>query len=169
MKYRYDIVIAGWIGLKHTIDNASTREEELGHRYPKHFFRKCNEHRNNLISQADISNVITEEKLIPLGEGGLYEGLWNVSVELKKGFRINRYDIPLMQETVEVAESLDVNPYEIDSKGSYLIICEDGVDVVNRLIDKSIPAKIVGFVTKELAKQIIRDDDIQCLDKPRKD
>jgi len=168
MKYKYDIVIAGWIGLKSTIDNASTKEEKLEQKFPKHFFLRCGNHKKNLISLDDISEEIKEEMLIPLEKGGLYKGLWNMSCELKKGFRINRYDIPLKQETIEVSEILDINPYEADSEGSYLIVCQDGVDVVHRLSDKKIPAKIVGFVTKELAKQIARDDDIQCLDKPRK-
>lgn len=191
MKYRYDIVVAGWIGLNESIIKLSDPdlEKECLGRYPKHFIDKVKSRKACLYSEDVIKRALTDIKPLYMDEqsrsfleseeslsniiycidkGGLYRALWDMSLALNKGFEIERYSIPVLQETVEICDFFDENLYEVDGKGSYLIYTEDATSVNNMLKGAGIPSQIIGFATKELAKQIIRDEDIQYLDKPRK-
>lgn len=70
-------------------------------------------------------------------EGGVFAALWATCEDLKelldvhKSFGCSVYldQIPLNQHVVEILELLKENPYEVSSKGSYLIIPFD--DVLN--------------------------------------
>ena len=189
MKYRYDIVVAGWIGLKGSLDRITACEKEFADRYPNHYIGKIKSGCEKLIASKKIEEAIANYNYLVIGEnnlysekdksdihtiiytiekGGLYRALWDMSIVLNKGFEINRYSIPILQETVEVCDFFNENLYEVDGTGAYLIYSEDAVGIIKQLELAGISAGLIGYATKELAKQIVRDDDIQYLDKPRK-
>lgn len=68
-----------------------------------------------------------------IGEGGIFAALWAACEDLAGirteqglsatvGCRVNLEHIPVDQHTVEILELMKENPYEADSKGSWLII-----------------------------------------------
>lgn len=191
MKYRYTIVVAGWIGLKGSLDKLSDAqcEKNFAARYPNHYIEKIKTGYEKIIATKRLEEAITNYKYSIIGEndsqldkeeselstiiykiekGGLYRALWDMSTTLNKGFEIDRYSIPILQETVEVCDFFNENLYEVDGTGAYLIYSEDAVGIIKQLEAVGIPARLIGCATKELAKQIVRDEDIQYLDKPRK-
>ena len=57
---------------------------------------------------------------------------------------VNIKKIPVKQETIEICEYFDINPYEIDSAGSLLMVTERGEELVLKLQKAGIPAEVIG-------------------------
>ena len=51
--------------------------------------------------------------------------LWEMAEEEKIGFEIAMGSISLKQETVEICEYYRLNPYQLTSAGSYLILTDE--------------------------------------------
>ncbi len=80
--------------------------------------------------------------------GGVYAGLWQLGARIGKGLRINHFDIPIRQETIEFCEVLDINPYMLEGTGSMLVVARKGETVVEALLEAGINAAIIGEVTE---------------------
>ena len=65
------------------------------------------------------------ETYIEAGRGGCFAALWDLSQLLKSGMMINYADIPIQQEVIQICNELDVNPYELESKGMYLLAVDE--------------------------------------------
>ena len=55
--------------------------------------------------------------------------------------------IPIRQETIEVCEFYDINPYMLISSGCMLIGTPHGNKLVDQLAEKKIPAAVIGRAT----------------------
>ena len=53
--------------------------------------------------------------------GGILSGLWKMAEASGVGMDVDLRRIPIRQETIEVCERLDVDPYKLEAKGSVLI------------------------------------------------
>ena len=63
------------------------------------------------------------------------------------GLEIDLKKIPIRQETVEICNFLDLNPYELVSGGSLLIAAENGNDLVEAMEKTGIRAAVIGKTT----------------------
>ena len=77
--------------------------------------------------------------------------------------------LPIRQETVEVCEFCDVNPYELLSGGCLVMTAEDGNSLVLALQEQGIPAVVVGKLTDSNARLIFYGEEKRFLDKPAAD
>lgn len=69
--------------------------------------------------------------IFPIGEGGVLAALRNMGESLNSGMEINLHSIPIYQESVEVCDFLDVNPYALYSGGSVLVVIQpENVDKI---------------------------------------
>ena len=59
-----------------------------------------------------------------IGSGGILAGLWDLSESLGIGMEIERSHILIRQETVEICEYYQLNPYQMTSAGSALIVTD---------------------------------------------
>lgn len=75
----------------------------------------------------------------------MHSGRWRKVQAL--GLEIDLKKLPIRQETVEICNLLDLNPYELISGGCLLIAAENGADLVRRLEEENIPATVVGRTT----------------------
>jgi len=57
-----------------------------------------------------------------VSEGGIYKALWDMAQAENVGVRVYLEDIYIRQETVELCEHYDINPYMLNGEGSFLII-----------------------------------------------
>ncbi|MCR5201734.1 MAG: hypothetical protein K6D02_01385 [Lachnospiraceae bacterium] len=109
-------------------------------------------------SEALEKSVLLDKeiKLISaLSKGGLAAGLWRVGEYIKKGLKVELSDIPVCQETIEMSEIIDVNPYNIYSPGNFLIITQSPDYIVEKLAKKDIFATKIGFITDAKEKIIV--------------
>ena len=104
-----------------------------------------------------------------LSQGGIYNGLWEMAESSRLGLTVDLRKIPVKQETIEICEIFDINPYRLLSTGSLLIACDDGLDMVRALKDAGIEAVVIGRFTDSNDRIIIKDDETTYLDSPKQE
>ena len=80
--------------------------------------------------------------------GGVFGGLWELAAANGVGLVVDLKCIPVRQETIEVCEFFDLNPYELSAGGSLLAVTQNGGELVRRLADAGIPAAVIGRTTQ---------------------
>lgn len=102
-------------------------------------------------------------------EGGIFGALWEFAEASGLGMEIDRRAIPIRQETVEICEFLNKNPYELASGGMLLMAAENGAELAKALRAEGIPAAVIGQFTDGKARILRNEDEIRYLDRPRPD
>lgn len=82
------------------------------------------------------------------------------------GLRVDLKKIPIRQETIEICEYFDCNPYLIASDGVLLAGTPDGARLVERFASKDIPAAVIGTVTDGQGRVVINGDETRFLVPP---
>lgn len=103
------------------------------------------------------------------GEGGILAALWNFFEEHGMGFELELRALPILQETVEVCEVFDLNPYCLRSEGCILLTADNGGDLVRNLAEAGIRAAVVGKVTEGPGKRIHNGEIHSFLNRPKPD
>ena len=99
--------------------------------------------------------------------GGIFGALWELAEASGVGLDITLKKIPIRQETVEICEFFDINPYQIASGGSLLMAAEDGNRLVMDLVKEGIPAVVVGKATAGNDRVLINEEERRFLEPPR--
>ena len=99
----------------------------------------------------------------------MFGALWEMAEAGGVGLEADLRAIPVRQETVEICEFFDVNPYQIMSSGSMMIIADDGRAVVEKLEQAGIHGTVVGRTTGENARILRNNGEIRYLDRPQPD
>ena len=102
-------------------------------------------------------------------EGGIFGALWEMAESAGVGLEIDLKKIPIRQETVEVCEFFDINPYELISSGSMLMAAADGNGLVRALEAANIPAVCVGKVTEGNDRVLLSGEERRFLEPPKTD
>ena len=72
--------------------------------------------------------------------------------------------IPVRQETIEICEFYDLNPYEFLSGGALLMVTENGDALVEALMQEGISAAVIGMTTGGNDKIIRNQDETRYLE-----
>ena len=165
------IVLSKWIGLEGTALLAKEYREVILTRYPAYLVREAE-------GFADLMSVVPEAAtavksgvcaMHDASEGGILGCLWELAEKTGTGLEIHLKKIPLRQETVEVCEFCNVNPYELLSGGCLAMIAEDGDALVKALNEQGIPAAVIGTLTDGNDRLIINDDEVRYMDRQKQD
>jgi len=152
---------------------ARRKETELRTKFPKWLldlvvtFGKWTTKSSELkILKDHDASVILES-----GAGGVMKTLWDLGEEAKSGFTVDIMDIPIRQESVEICEFFHLDPYRLESNGTYLAVLEDAVAAKAALREIGVEAEIIGKLENSKAKVILfdRDHETRYLDKPKPD
>ena len=147
----YAIVMTKWVGLYGTVRIAKEKKEDLLTRLPEYLIEDAARFEKYLSTEKDTETAkgVNECETIPLGAGGLYKALYELSKEKKCGITAFAKAIPIRQETIEISEFYDINPYMLNSQGSILIITprEKVKDLLLKLAKNEIPAAMIGRFT----------------------
>jgi hydrogenase maturation factor len=73
------------------------------------------------------------------------------------------------QETIEICEYYDVNPYGLISSGSMLMAAEDRQKLAAAIEAGGIKATVIGKFTDSNVRVIVRDEDRRFLESPKAD
>ena len=163
-----DIVCTGWIGLEGTYLLASEKAEELLKVFPPAIVEAGLEMRSLLpvIRAAAICRGYGAAVMQHISGGGIYAALWEFSRRAGCGLEISLPDIPIRQETVEITNHFDINPYEMASAGSLLIAAENGRNLVEQLLAQGIHASLIGTLTAGKEKTLVNAGERQYLNLP---
>lgn len=101
--------------------------------------------------------------------GGIFGALWEVSRKIGVGLCVDLKKIPVKQETIEVCEFFDLNPYQLLSGGALLMVAADGRGLVKALEEENIPACIIGSTNGTNDKIVVNQDETRYLEPPAPD
>ena len=166
-----DIVLTKWIGLEGTYRLAEAREEELLKRFPhKYIYDAKNFDRFlSIIPEAAIAVKSGVTAMHDVTRGGIFAALWELGACAGVGLTVNLKEIPIKQETVEICNFYDINPYELASTGALLCTTADGNGLTADLKAAGIEACIIGKITDSNDRVVINDEIKRFLEPPKTD
>ena len=166
-----DIVASKWIGLEGTSIIAESREEELLTKYPVRFIEEAKEFDRFLSIVPEAATAIKSGvcAMHDVTEGGIFGALWEMAEGAGVGLEIDLKRIPVRQETIEVCEFFEINPYELVSGGCLLMAAENGYDLVRALEEKKISASVIGKTTDNNDRVVINEEERRFLEPPKSD
>lgn len=166
-----EIVMAGGAGLAGAALLAREREEELKSRYAQPFIDRAK------TADGDLSVCAAAQAAAQAGvcamhdisEGGVFGALWELGAGAGVGMKIWLKEIPIRQETVEVSEFFQINPYKLLSTGSLLAVAEDGEAVVSAIRRAQGDAAVIGRVTDGSDRVLLCGEERRFLERPQTD
>ncbi|MCC6095467.1 MAG: hydrogenase maturation factor [Eubacterium sp.] len=167
-----EIVVTKSVGMAAVMLLAGEKGKELSERFtqdiagaPLHFLDELSVLPEAKITSRDSGTLLMHD----LSEGGVFGALWEMAERAGTGLDIQVRQIPIRQETVEISEVFDLNPYQSLSQGSLMILTESGEGLVQKLMEAGIPAAVIGRTTSEKARILRNRDEVRYLDKPQQD
>lgn len=164
-----DIIVTNWIGMAGTTVLARVKREELLLRYTSHF-----------ITGADMSRYMADADAVcelamshgavyaqEIGDCGVFAALWDMGVSLNCGMDVFLKKIPIKQETVELCNFYNINPYKMYSLGSVLIVTDDSGEMLNALENAGTAACVVGRTNGGRDRVIINGDEKRFIEPAR--
>ena len=106
---------------------------------------------------------------LALGEGGVLGGLWHMAVRWRTGFTVYQRELPVRQETIEICELLEINPYCLRSEDCVLIASGNGGRLCAALREQSCPAAVIGRLEAGKDKRLLHGETVGCLNRPQED
>lgn len=167
----HEIVMTKWAGLEGTAIIAAAKEQELLSKYSASFIdgaKNLIDH-ISVIPEAKVARAIGVTSMHDVTEGGIFGALWEIGAASKVGLEVDLKKILLKQETVEICEFYDLNPYMLISSGSMLIVTDKANLLVDSLKDKGITAAVIGRIKEGNDRVIINEDEIRYLEPPKSD
>ena len=166
-----DIVVSKWVGIEGTTIIAKEKETELKEHFPADFVDTAVgfDRYLSVVPEAAVAAQSGVAAMHDVTEGGLFGALWEMAEASGVGLEIDLKKIPIRQETVEICEYFDVNPYGLISSGMMLMASADGNALVLELQEAGIPATVIGKATDGNDRVIIRDEERRFLEPPKTD
>lgn len=167
---RQDIVLCGYIGLEGMLRILAECEEELGGRFSPSFLRQMKSLENQLI-RLDVIRLVSDSvtAMQQIGSGGITGTLWELAEAADVGLVVDLKKMSIRQETVEVCEFYRLNPYQMTSAGSILMITEHGERLAQNLRKGGARASVLGVTTAGNARVITSGEERRFLDRPAPD
>lgn len=165
------VVMTKWMGLEGTAVLAQEREAELLERYPFSITAAAKGFEKYLPVLPEAATALKSgaTAMHDMRNGGVFGGLYELAGRLGVGLSIDLKKIPVKQETIEICEFFDLNPYGLLSGGSLLVVAEDGDGMVKALQEAGIPAAVIGRTTDNNDKVLHNGEEIRFLEPARPD
>ncbi len=166
-----DIVLSKWIGLQGTAILAKRYRGKLLERYPSYLVEEAAGFTQYLsvLPEAAIAMKSGVCAMHDASEGGIFGALWELAEGAGVGLKVDMKKLPLKQETVEVCEQCNVNPYELLSGGCLIMTTWDGNGLVEALHEAGISAVVIGKLTDSKDRIIVNEEEIRYMDRAKMD
>lgn len=171
LKPGQDLVVTKWIGLEGTSIIAKEKEQELLKRFAPSFIETAKEFDRFLSVVPEAATAVKSgvSAMHDVTEGGIFGALWEMAEASGVGLEIDIKKIPVKQETIEICNYFDINPYELISSGSMLIAADNGYDLVRELEKEGIHGAVVGKATEGNDRIVINREEHRFLEPPKTD
>lgn len=168
------IILIGWSGMSGMLQVAEEKEMELREQFSPSFMKKILSYRGNVFGKKviDIIKVNSTDNITMvkhIGEGGILAALWEVAQETKLGLETDMKTFAVLQETVEVCECYRLNPYQLSSIGSFLVIAKEADVLAEKLRKCGVQAEVIGRMMDNNDKIIQNGEEIRYIDRPAPD
>lgn len=161
-----DIIATKWVALEGTAILAKEQEQLLHKRYSRPFVDNAKLFGNwmSVLPEAAVAMNTGAKALHDVSEGGIFAALWELAESAGVGLEIDIKKIPIKQESVEICEFFDINPYKIASGGCLLIATEDGNLMVRELEKAGIHAVVIGKATDSNDRVLLNEEECRFLE-----
>lgn len=166
-----DVVLLKWIALEGMLRIAREKEEELAKRFVPAFLNQIKEQQIHLLSVRELvrAKEFGVSAMHQISEGGILAALWNLTEAAGTGIEVDLKKIAVKQETIEVCEYFHLNPYQMTSTGSVLLVTDDGEGLVSMFEKEGVHAAMIGRLTNGNDKVIFNDSEKRFIDRPAQD
>ena len=166
-----DLVATKWVGIEGTSIIAKEKEAELSGVFPPDFLEtaKAFDQYLSVLPEGRIAAAHGAAAMHDVTEGGISGALWEMAESSGVGIEVEAKDIPIRQETIEIAEHYGINPYGLISSGCMLIATTDGTGLIKKLSDAAIPAAVIGKATEGKDRILHMDGITRYLEPPKTD
>ncbi len=165
------LVVSKWAGLEGTAMLAKEKFEDLKTKYPAPFIDEARDFKDLLLIRRDMEVALEAgiSAAHDLSNGGVFAGLWEIAEKAGLGLNADLRSIPLRQETIEICEFFEINPYKLMSGGAVIFATPNGEKLVDALAENGIPAAVVGSLVRGNGKTIVNEDETRFLELPQAD
>lgn len=147
------IIISGTCGMEGTSILAREGHDQLSRLMPERDLKIAAGYINHL---SIVNRALTVNKTIRPGlihdatEGGILGALYEAISPTGLGAQIYKDLIPISEVTAQISEILDINPLQLISSGTMvLVVEEERADECVQILKKSLPVAIVGEVKEK--------------------
>ena len=160
-----------WAGLEGTAVLAEICKEKLEERLPSHMIYDAAAFSKHISVREDARIAFDNgaEYVHDISQGGVFAALWELCEAAGCGMDVDLKKIPIKQETVEIVNHLAINPYQLISGGSLLMITKDGEGLLREFEKQGVFAEVIGNVAAGNGRIIRNEDEVRYLDKPQAD
>lgn len=171
MRAGQDIVLTKWAGMEGMLRIAEEKKEELEKRFAPVFLRQIEDFGKEVcaLREIDIAKNVGVTAIREAGEGGIFAALWRLAKEARTGIAVDLKKISVLQETIEVCEYYHLNPYQLASAGSLLIVTDNGSFLTESLLADGLEASLIGRLTDNNDKIIKNGEEQRYVDRPAPD
>lgn len=166
-----DLIVTKWIALETTAILTGKYEEELRKQFPAALLQTSKDFCGFLDTAAEerIATEMTAEHVCSLADFGILTGLWKVAEAAGMGMETDLRKIPIRQETVEICEYFDLNPYYARSGGALLLASAKSDPLIRKLQMAKIPAVKIGHLNNGNDRILWNDGNKRYLDRPQEE
>ena len=163
------IIMTKWCGLCGTALLAEHYKEALCTRYTKSFIEKAEPFfdKISVLKEAELAKEAGVLFMHAAAEGGIFGALWELAEQIGCGMDIDIRKIPIKQETVEICEYFDCNPYQLRSEGSLLLVSRQAEQLCAVLQNAGIPAAVIGQLKEGNDRRLLNEDEVRFLEPNR--
>lgn len=164
-KPKQDVVLTKWVGIEGTYLIAGEKEDELRKRFSAEYIEEAKgfERYLSIIPEAATAMESSVGAVHNVSEGGIFGALWEMAERSGVGLEIELKKIPIRQETVEICNYYNINPYALLSSGCLLMTADNGYDLAESLHKKGISAAVIGRTTNSNDRLIINEEEKRFL------
>lgn len=166
-----EIVMTKWAGLEGTAIIAKKKEEALLNKYTRDFIEGAKNFIESIsvVPEAKVGRKMGVTSMHDVTEGGIFGALWEIGEASKVGIEVDLKKIPIKQETIEICEFYDLNPYQLISSGVMLMITDKANMLVDELKKQGISAAVIGRITEGRNRVVINEEEKRFLEPPKSD
>lgn len=171
LKSSQELVMTKWAGLEGTAILAKDKEAVLKEKFNQDFMERAQGMFKDLsvVKEARIAKRMGASSMHDVTEGGIFGALWEAASASDVGIMVDLKKIPIKQETIEISEIFDINPYMLMSSGCMLISTDRGNALVEELEKEGIHAAVIGTVTEGNDRIIVNGEEYRYLEPPKTD
>lgn len=169
--YGSDLVMTKSAGLGGAALLAKHYRENLHERYTYTFIDKAaaREKESSVLPEIKLLQELGVRHMHDVAEGGVFGAVWELCERLGAGVELDLKKIPIYQETVEICEYFDVNPYQLKGDGALLFLTHDSGAAIRTLKEQGISAAVIGRMTDSNDRILINEDETRFLEPNRVD
>lgn len=166
-----ELVVTKWIGLEGSSILAKEKEEILQRQLPNEIIETAKrfDEKLSVVPDSKVAMEIGVSAMHDVTEGGIFGALWEMAAASGVGLTVDLKKIPIRQETVEICEVFDINPYMLISSGSLLIGTNYGYQLVQELERAGIHAAVIGYATEGNDRVVVNGEERRYLEPPKTD